>query len=211
MTYTVLTYGDSNTHGTPPLASRDPHPRLKRRWPVVMAKASGVDLIEEGLPGRLAAGHGDPLMGAHMDGQLGLRIALASHGPIDLLTIMLGSNDVQSHHGKSAAQIASHIDALTKMALDADVQDRHNGFQLLIICPPVAISSGTFATDFVGAKETSAALPPLYARIAQNRGLHFMNAGAHITSSPIDGVHFDEAAHETLGQAVADQVKTILT
>jgi len=129
MTYTVLTFGDSNTHGTPPLASRDPHPRMKRRW----------------------------------------------------------------------------------LALDADVQDRHNGFQLLIICPPVAISSGTFATDFVGAKETSAALPPLYARIAQNRGLHFMNAGAHITSSPIDGVHFDEAAHETLGQAVADQVKTILT
>lgn len=192
------------------MGSRDPHPRLARRWPVVMAETSGVDLIEEGLPGRLAAGHGDPFMGAHMDGQLGLRIALASHGPIDLLTIMLGSNDLQGHHGKTAAQIASHADALVKMALEVEMQDRHGGFQVLLICPPVAISSGTFAPDFVGAEETSNALPALYAANAQKRGVHFLNAGAHIASSPIDGVHFDEAAHETLGQAVADQIKTIL-
>ena len=71
------------------MGSLDHHPRLSKRWPVIMAGAAGVTLIEEGLGGRLAAGRGDPIMGDHMNGQLGLRIALASHGPIDLLTIML--------------------------------------------------------------------------------------------------------------------------
>lgn len=71
MTFTVLTYGDSNTHGTPPMTSLDNNPRITSRWPVVMAQNAQIHLIEEGLPGRLAAGHGDPFMGVHMNGSWG--------------------------------------------------------------------------------------------------------------------------------------------
>ena len=56
------------------------------------------------LPGRTTC-LPDPVMGAHMDGVVGLRIALESNGPIDLLTIMLGTNDAQYHHARSAEQI----------------------------------------------------------------------------------------------------------
>lgn len=210
MTYTVLTYGDSNTHGTPPMGSFDLHPRTLNRWPRVMANTLGCDLIEAGLPGRLAAGHGDPNMGVHMDGQLGLRIALASDGPIDLLTIMLGTNDLKADLGKTAPQIASHIDALVKIAQTDELQDRHGGFQILVICPPPVIGAGIFMPDFADSGEISRALPALYSRVAERRGVHFIDAGAHITSSDIDGIHFDEAAHNVLGNAVADQIRTIL-
>ena len=193
------------------MGTLDHHPRMKRRWPVVMAQAAGVDLIEEGLGGRLAAGHGDPYMGAHMDGQLGLRIALASHGPIDLLTIMLGTNDLQVHHGKTAAQIAAHVDALVKIALTDELQDRHSGFEILLICPPPVIATGVFAADLADSVQASHAMPPLCARAATRRAVHFMDAGEHIASSDIDGIHFDKAAHAVLGQAVADQIKAILT
>ncbi len=192
------------------MGSLDHHPRLMRRWPVVMADAAGVDLIEEGLGGRLAAGHGDPNMGPHMDGQLGLRIALASHGPIDMLTIMLGTNDLQAHHGKTAPQIAAHVDALVKIAQTDDLQDRHGSFEILLICPPPVIAVGVFAADFADTVAASRAMPALYARVATRRGVHFMDASTHIASSDIDGIHFDNAAHAVLGQAVADQIKGIL-
>ena len=193
------------------MGSFNHHPRIARRWPVVLAQAAGVNLIEEGLGGRLAAGHGDPNMGAHMDGQLGLRIALASHGPIDLMTIMLGTNDLQAHHGKTAAQIAAHVDALVKIALTDELQDRHGGFEILLICPPAVIGAGVFVADFTDNVRVSRALPALYARVATRRAVHFMDAGAHIASSDIDGIHFDKVAHKVLGQAVADQIKGILT
>ena len=48
------------------MRSFDHRTRIARRWPVVMAQAAGVNLIEEGLGGRLAAGRGDPNMGSHM-------------------------------------------------------------------------------------------------------------------------------------------------
>jgi lysophospholipase L1-like esterase len=210
MTYTVLTYGDSNTFGTPPMGSFDQHPRILKRWPSVMADSLKCNLIEDGLPGRLAAGHGDPNMGAYMDGQLGLRIALASHGPIDLLTIMLGTNDLKADLGKTAPQIASHIDALIKIAQTADLQDRHGGFEILVICPAPVIGAGVFAADFEDSVDISRALPALFTHVATRRGVHFLDTGVHIASSDIDGIHFDEATHTVLGQVVADQIKTIL-
>ena len=206
MTRTILTFGDSNTHGTPPMQSHDHHPRMTRRWPTVLRKSLDCNVIEEGLGGRLAAGHGDPVMGEHMNGQIGLRIAIASHGPIDWMTIMLGTNDLQAHHGKTAAQIAAHVDALLKIALLEELQARHDGFQILLICPPPVIAAGVFKADFADQIDTSHALAPLYAAKANKRGVHFSNAGDHITSSNIDGIHFDQTAHDALGIAVADYI-----
>src|SRR5210317_226721 len=99
MAKTILTFGDSNTYGTPPAQARAENRRFGPdvRWPCVMARALGEawQVIEAGLPGRTTC-LADPVMGAHMDGQIGLRIALEGHGPIDLLTIMLGTNDAQT-------------------------------------------------------------------------------------------------------------------
>lgn len=204
MTKTILTFGDSNSHGTPPMHDFSHH---LRRWPVVVAETLGCTVIEEGLPGRLAAGHADTIMGPEMNGQLGLRIALASHGPIDLLTIMLGTNDLKLDHGKTATQIAASVASLIKIAQDADIQAKHGGFGILLICPPPILEEGTFASDFAGQRAVSEALSAAYAFVAKARGTWFLDAGAHITSSPTDGIHFDATAHETLGRAVASEIK----
>ena len=130
---TILTYGDSNTHGTPPTPSADLYLRLgpEDRWPCVMQRALGPDctLIEEGLPGRTTV-FNDPVTGPTMNGLLGLPMALRSHGPIDWLTIMLGTNDCQIHHGATAEQIAGGLAALLALALSPEMQTRHDGFLL---------------------------------------------------------------------------------
>lgn len=123
---------------------------------------------------------------------------------------MLGSNDLQTYHAKTAAQITGDLETLVKIALQDDIQQQHNGFKIFMICPPPVIATGIFGADFVGAEERSVALGPLVAAMAAKHGVHFMDAGAHIASSDVDGVHFDEATHSVLGNAVADHIKTIL-
>ena len=208
MTRTILTFGDSNTHGTPPIVTRGVYARhdAATRWPRVMAADLGCEVIEEGLPGRTASPLIDPEMGAHMNGHLGLRIALESHGPIDVLTIMLGTNDCKAHVGLTPEGIAAGVAGLLAIACGEEMQTRHGGFEVLLICPPPVLEQGPIAQVFFGGATKSLALPPLYEALARVWNVGFLDAGEHISVSPQDGVHFNAASHQTLGQAVAKAV-----
>lgn len=207
-----MTFGDSNTHGTPPMPTRDAEGRfsLGVRWPTVADAALGPNwaVIEEGLPGRTTA-YECPDMGAHMNGQIGLRIALESHGPIDLLVLMLGTNDLQTKFGATASMITGGMASLLSIAQSSAYQTRHSGFEVLMICPPAVTESGTFGKDFYLGAAKSADLPMHYAALADTWGVHFLNAGQFIETSPVDGVHFDADAHITLGKAVAEKIATL--
>lgn len=210
---TLLTFGDSNTHGSPPMTDRGTYARFPRtvRWPGVMIDALGPDhdLVEEGLPGRTAQWD-DPCMDGLMNGHPALRQALQSHGPIDLLILMLGTNDVKTRFGASPEQITGGIAALLDLATGIEMQTRHGGFQTLLVCPPPVTEAGVLATDFWGSAVKSRALPPLYGALAASRSVAFFDAGGVIATSPVDGVHFDEAAHRTLGLAIADEARRLL-
>jgi lysophospholipase L1-like esterase len=209
MTKTVLTFGDSNTYGTPPAQARGENRRFGPdvRWPGVMQTALGPDwtVLEASLPGRTTS-LADPVMGAHMDGQLGLRIALESNGPIDLLIIMLGTNDAQTHHARSTEQIVGGLASLLAIARTEPYQTRHGGFDILLIAPPPMLEQGTYRDTLMGAAEKSSAFAPMIAALAAHWGTGFLDAGALIGSSPIDGIHFSAGDHATLGVAVAKEV-----
>lgn len=213
MTRTLLCFGDSNTHGSPPIVTRgEPYRRLDAatRWPRVAAAALAPewDVVEEGLPGRTAQ-FPDPVMGAHMDGREGLKIALQSHGPIDALTIMLGTNDTKTRFGADAPRIAAGIAGLLDIANSLEMQQRHGGFRILVICPPPVLEQGPIASEFTGAREKSLHLPSLLKALAEARGAGFLDAGSVIAVSPADGIHFEPEAHEALGRAVAEAVRRL--
>ena len=67
---TLLTFGDSNTHGTRPIVAEGDYGRFdeKARWPCVAKGVLGDKwlLIEEGLPGRTTCFE-DPIMGSFMN------------------------------------------------------------------------------------------------------------------------------------------------
>ncbi len=94
---TILCYGDSNTWGyIPATAGRYP-PDV--RWPGVMRKLLGekYNVIEEGLNGRTTVWE-DP----YKPGRNGLELLipiLDSHNPIDLVVVMLGTNDLKHFYG----------------------------------------------------------------------------------------------------------------
>ena len=206
----LLTFGDSNTHGTPPIAERGEYRRLgpQVRWPQVCWRAlgEGWELAEEGLPGRTAQ-YDDPVMGPHMNGRDGLKIALQSHGPVDVMTLMLGTNDVKTRFAATPEAVVTGIAGLLDVALSLEMQTRHGGFKVLLICPPPVEEVGPLRTEFWGGAARSRALPPLYQALAASRGVGFMDAGKVISVSPIDGVHYEAGAHGTLGLAVAEAVR----
>ena len=210
---TLLTFGDSNTHGTRPILAEGDYGRFdaKARWPCVAKEALGDKwiLIEEGLPGRTTCFE-DPIMGSFMNGWTGLRIALSTHGPIDLLTIMLGTNDCKALFGNSARDILGGISGLLAIAQNAELQSRHGGYKTVLIVPPPIVVTGIFSTSFYGADRLSEQLSDLYSEIATLWGIEFFDAGDVIATSPVDGVHFEKEAHQTLGTALAKKIRTIM-
>jgi lysophospholipase L1-like esterase len=175
-----------------------------------MADALGPDwaLVEAGLPGRTTV-LADPVMGAHMDGQLGLRIALEGHGPIDLLTIMLGTNDAQTHHARSAEQIVGGMAALLAIARSEPYQLRHGGFEILLIAPPATMEQGTYKDTQMGAAAKTAQFPALMQSLAAHWRTAFFDASTVIAPSPIDGIHFAAETHLKLGSALAEKVRSL--
>ena len=208
----VLCFGDSNTWGFIPAATPPTTGRYDRdrRWPHVMAVALGgaVEVIEEALNGRTTDAP-DPLLpvaGAGADGSAYLPVALASHLPLDLVIIMLGTNDVKPHLGRTAARIALGAKRLLDMVrtLDGGVGTTYpNPKMLLIAPPPLGRLSEDFAEMFAGGHAKTLAMAPLYEGVARMAGAAFLNAGDHIATDGEDGVHFSAATQHALGVAVA--------
>jgi len=209
---TILTFGDSNTHGTTPMPSRDHNARFGfgTRWPTVMAEHLGPDwhVVEDGLPGRTTQ-HDDPAMWPNMNGQTGLRMALASHQPLDVVAIMLGTNDLKTRFAPSVEKITAGAAGLLDIALTDDLQARHGPFRVLLICPPPVVETGPIRGEFTGAGAIAPNLTRAYADLAHARGAAFLDAGTVISVSDTDGVHFDAPAHRTLGEAVAEAVRSL--
>ena len=207
---TYLAFGDSNTHGTLPEEGFDRHP-VGVRWPTVAHAAlpEGWAVAEEGLPGRTTR-FADPTMGDHMNGWEGFKIALMTHAPIDLITIMLGTNDVKARLGATPAQITAGIVGLLDILSDPPMVERVGTPKVLILAPPPLAVEDDRAAEWLGATEKSLALPALYQEVADAYGVGFLNAGDHIAVAPIEGIHFTAEAHQVLGRAVGDKLLAML-
>lgn len=205
---TVLCYGDSNTHGTVPMPTLLDRRRLPRteRWPGVLAAALGPGwhVIEEGLPGRTTV-HSDPVEGEWKNGLAVLPAILDSHRPIDLVVLMLGTNDLKPRFQVPPVQIAVSIERLVRLIAASDCGPGAMPPRLLLIAPAPVIESGSLAEVFGGGPARARLAAP-YAEVAARYGAAFLDAGRVWTVSPIDGVHFDAAEHAKLGRAVAEAI-----
>lgn len=209
---TVMCYGDSNTHGTMPMASREEMGRFdaETRWPGVMAArlGNGWRVVEEGLPGRTTV-LPDPVGGAHRDGLAVLPAVLDSHRPLDLVTLMLGTNDMKLRFQMPVVECEDALGQLIGAIRVSRAGPAGAAPAILLIAPPPVIEVGCLSEIFAGGAEKSKRLGAVYAEVARAQGVGFLDAGAVIESSPVDGVHFDAAAHAALGRAVADSVRAL--
>lgn len=203
---TVLLFGDSNTWGAVPMAGPDDrrrHPEAVR-WPGVLAAALGPlwRVLDEGHPGRTTL-HDDPLEGANRNGLKALPVCLESHRPLDLVVLLLGTNDFKSRFAVSAMEIAQSVERLVQVVRASAAGPGEAAPALLVIAPPPIAEAGWPAGMFAGGAAKSAALAPRLAAMAARLGVAFLDAGAVIASDPLDGIHWNAPAHAALGAAVA--------
>lgn len=212
---TVLCYGDSNTFGYVPKAydSLEGVRRYSRdvRWPgrLQTLLGGGYHVIEEGLSGRTTV-FDDPTM----PGRRGIDYllpCLMTHQPVDLLLIMLGTNDTKVFFAATAKVIASGLEELIKAALNPYVYDARKAPQILVVSPILLGEGINPGSCFDQASAGRAAgLADAYREVAGLYGCHFFNAALHAEPSPVDGVHLDEEGHRAIAEAMAGRIKAIL-
>ncbi len=211
MMKTVLCFGDSNTHGTPPAPHLGASGRYDHstRWPTLMAGHLGPDwhVIEEGHPGRTTV-HDDPIEGAHRNGLTVLPSLLESHKPVDVIIMMLGTNDLKGRFSVNPTDIALSLERLIGVIRAFACGPDGSNPGILLVAPPPIIEAGCLADMFEGGAAKSRGLAASIAAAAARANVAFLDAGEHISVSPIDGIHYDQAAHTALAQVMARAVMT---
>jgi lysophospholipase L1-like esterase len=219
----VLVFGDSNSWGWVPKEGVIPSERYPedQRWPNVMQAALGeeYEVVVDALSGR-TTDVADPsfpqLDGAGLDGDAYLPAAIAAHLPLDLVVVMLGTNDTKAMFRRSPFRIALGAGMLVD-AVQRSVDMFGGGWytypapDVLLVCPPpLGKLAGLTAEAFAGGEERSRGMPEAYRRIAEAAGAAFFDAGTAIQTDGVDGVHFTAATQRKLGEAMAGQVKAAL-
>ncbi len=207
---TILCYGDSNTWGHDP-ASGGRLPREKR-WPGILRRlVPRCEVIEEGLPGRTTI-LDDPFE----EGRNGLAYlgpCLASHAPIDLVVLMLGTNDVKTIFPLDAAGIAAGADRLINVVRRSRTGPGQRAPEVLLVAPPPVTDPAPLQRVWgfsAASVERAGELARFYEAAARNQGCGFLDGGAVAAVSPADGVHLDDKAHQAVGTAIAERARALL-
>ena len=208
MPRTILCYGDSNTHGTMPMPDLGSMGRFARdvRWTGQLAALlPDWQVIEEGLPGRTTV-HDDPVEGAHRNGLTVLPAILGSHRPIDVVILMLGTNDLKQRFSVNALDIALSLERLVLAIRASSCGPGRTAPGVILVAPPPILEVQDLGAMYVGGEAKSQQLGARIAALARGLDVPFVDAGALIGVSEIDGIHYDEPAMAALAQAFAQAV-----
>jgi lysophospholipase L1-like esterase len=204
----VLCFGDSNTNGVRP--DRSGRFAADVRWPGVLQSTlgEGYYVIEEGLGGRTTdLDHPNP----DKQGRNGLdyfKPCLHSHMPVDVIVIMLGTNDLKNVYDRAPEQVAKALGRYHESVVDYCAKGGRTELPLIVLASPAYIADQPLAiegsTQFYDqfAVEKSHALAGAIKRIADELGCEFLDAGP-LCATGEDGLHIDAESHQRVGLAVA--------
>ena len=212
----ILCFGDSLTWGWVPSADGAPTDRFAPdvRWTGVLAEAlgEGFEVIEEGLSARTT--NLDDPSDPRLNGAGYLPACLASHLPLDLVVVMLGTNDTKAYFRRTPTDIGLGASVLIGQILSSGggVGTSYPAPGVLLVAPPPLGETPHpwFQLIFEGAREKSASLAHVYSSLASFMKVPFFDAGSVIATDGVDGVHFTEQNNRDLGAALADRVRVLL-
>jgi len=206
----VLCFGDSNTWGYIP-GTEGERFSFEERFPGILQGrlGAGIRVHEEGLNGRMT-GWDDP----HTPDRNALKqieAVLETHRPLDMIVVMLGTNDLKRFMGLEAVDCALALDVLIERIEAARCGSSGGRPALLVVSPPHVVETPTpFGRKFDGAIPKSHAFAAAYAEIAAQRNCLFLDAAPVARTSARDGIHLEKEAHRQLAEAVAGIVKKTL-
>ena len=205
--YRILCFGDSNTWGFIPDKPFTRYPS-DIRWTGVLRRllGNGFEVIEEGQNGRTTVW--DDPFGDHKNGKIYLPPCLESHAELDLVVIMLGTNDLKAHFGLGAAEVAQGVKCLIGLVRNSCAGRQGSAPDLLVVSPPPLGKLRLLAGIYGNAPVKSQDLSNQIGLITQLLDCPFMDAGEVVTSSSVDGVHWDADQHHKFGSAIHSYITT---
>lgn len=208
---TILCYGDSNTFGYMPLTGA--RYRMNERWPCLLAErlGGGYHVIEEGCSGRTTV-RDDPAE-PWKNGLTYLRACLHTHKPLDIVILMLGSNDLKICFHASPSEIAEGAGVLIRVIQEFLMEKQGSVPQIILVSPP-ALGEDISSSPFYGGEDgfdeesltKSKEFPEYYRRIADRYGCAFVDAARFVCASAEDQLHLTAGGHAALAEALYDGV-----
>ncbi|PHU40699.1 arylesterase [Pseudobutyrivibrio ruminis] len=196
----VLCFGDSNTYGLKP----DGSGRFEKteRWTGVLSEMLGhqdYEVIEEGLVGRTTVFEDSTRQGRN--GSKLLPILLESHGPVDTVVVMLGTNDCKAVYNASPKLIARGAEILLRQ-----IRDNNSAAKILLLSP-IHLGDTVWKEEFDPEFDeksviTSKELKAVFAKLAEEFDCMFLAASDVAKPSETDQEHLDEKGHLALANAI---------
>ncbi|MBP5325122.1 MAG: SGNH/GDSL hydrolase family protein [Pseudobutyrivibrio sp.] len=196
----VLCFGDSNTYGLKP----DGSGRFEKteRWTGVLSEMLGhqdYEVIEEGLVGRTTVFEDSTRQGRN--GSKLLPILLESHGPVDTVVVMLGTNDCKAVYNASPKLIARGAEILLRQ-----IRDNNSAAKILLLSP-IHLGETVWKEEYDPEFDeksvlTSKELKAVFAKLAEEFDCMFLAASDVAKPSETDQEHLDAKGHLALANAI---------
>lgn len=174
----IICYGDSNTYGFNPEDGK----RYETNWVDILQQTFKNDfVVNAGLNGRLA----EPR-------QFLFDLILQQYAPLDLLLLMLGTNNVD--HLEPTEHIIASLQAMLKQALPLTKN-------MILIAPPYLCCDSL-------RHQRSIEFNKSLKKLAEGFHVGFLDAGKIISSLACDGIHLTQDGHEKLAKEVIEYIKS---
>jgi lysophospholipase L1-like esterase len=204
----IMCFGDSNTHGF--IAGVGGRYDENTRWTRLLQRHLGLEyyIIEEGLNGRTTV-YDDAEM-KNVNGSQYLEVCIATHRPLDLVILMLGTNDTKERFNASVENITRGLEKLIKILKHPEIYNKE-----ILIISPIHISDKIIDSEYcesfggpLGA-EKSRMLAASYKKLADEYGCYFMDAAHIAKADDTDAIHLDAKGHASLAEAIYHKIKEI--
>lgn len=209
----ILCYGDSNTFGCRPEQHSErlaEHERWTGRLQTLLG--GGYRVLEAGLNGRTTVFEDQMVPGRN--GAALLQPTLESNRPLDLVILMLGTNDAKRRFGATAYDIARGMERLVQMVQQYPCGSTAGQPPLVLLLSPVhmldcaldAPLGESFGPEGIA---TIRRLAPYYAKVAERYGCVFADASLWAQAGSADGIHMDAKNHAAFAQHAANLIRSL--
>lgn len=204
----ILFFGDSNTWGYDAKdASRQPNCFTQ----LVKKAFSEYEIIEEGLCGRTLCLN-DPY-DADRNGAKMISMVLKTHAPIDVVFIMLGTNDAKRQFSTNSISLEKGIRTLMYRALNPEnYRDGSKLPKFFVVCPPKmnvdGLKNERTASNFGQAGfDILANTKPYLEKGCSGLNVEVIDTSA--VAGSLDGIHMDEKGHKLVADSLISMIKEL--
>lgn len=199
----ILCFGDSNTYGYIPEGTGRYGADI--RWTGRLQKklTSEAVIIEEGLCGRTTVFQ-DELRPGRRGVEI-LPVLLESHNPLDLVIVMLGTNDCKTVYGASAEVIGKGIEKIVRQIKSIAPQAE------ILLISPILLGENVWKPEYdpefsIESVQVSKKLKAVYKKIAEKNNCMFLAASDIAQPSEVDQEHLDAKGHEELANGIYERI-----